>query len=88
MKHKDKIYHFAVCLALSLYRADVAITAAITKEYADSKAYGNRWSWGDIAADTAGIVLGVLIRCLFYHFKILQDGEISSCFDSIFQFAT
>lgn len=31
------------------------------KEYGDSRAPGNAWSWGDLAADVAGAAVG----CLF-----------------------
>lgn len=84
MKHKDKVYHFLACYVLSLYSIDVAITAALVKEYADSKAYGNSWSWGDILADVAGIIAGRLTRFLLHHFNILHYGEITSYIHSIF----
>lgn len=37
----------------------------IGKEYGDSKAQGNCWSWGDIVADEAGAVLGAALVTLF-----------------------
>jgi uncharacterized protein YfiM (DUF2279 family) len=36
----------------------------LAKEYGDSKAYGNYWSWWDILADVLGIILGTVIRVL------------------------
>ena len=61
---KDKLLHALICFILAIYSIDVALTAAITKEYADSKAYGNKWSWGDIGADIVGIIIGRLLRGL------------------------
>lgn len=45
-----------------------AVGASLGKEYGDSQAKNNYWSWGDIVADCIGIVTGVgvayLIRLL------------------------
>lgn len=38
-----------------------ATACGLGKEYGDSKAYGNTWSWPDIAADVAGAVIGSLV---------------------------
>ena len=38
------------------FMAGMAI--GVGKEYGDSCAPGNRWSWGDIAADAAGAAAG------------------------------
>lgn len=38
-----------------------ATACGLGKEYGDSKAYGNTWSWPDIAADMAGAVVGSLL---------------------------
>lgn len=37
-----------------------ATACGIGKEYGDSKAHGNTWSWSDLAADIAGAVVGCL----------------------------
>ena len=36
-----------------------SIGASIGKEYGDSQAKNNYWSWGDIIADSVGIIVGV-----------------------------
>jgi uncharacterized membrane protein len=64
LKGKDKLYHFSVCFVIALYSTEAAFAAALAKEYGDSKAYGNFWSWWDIVADTLGIILGTVIRVL------------------------
>ena len=64
---KDKILHFTACLIPSLtglYGATFAAGLAIGKEYGDSKATGNYWSWGDLLADGLGIVMGLIINFL------------------------
>ncbi len=60
--YSDKAKHFAACFILSLYRVDVAFTAGITKEYADSQAKDNKWCWWDIMWDAIGIIAGYLTR--------------------------
>ena len=35
-----------------------ALACGIGKEYGDSKAHGNTWSWPDLAADAAGAFVG------------------------------
>lgn len=37
-----------------------AAACGIGKEYGDSKAHGNLWSWPDLAVDLAGAVIGSL----------------------------
>lgn len=37
----------------------MAMGLGIGKEYGDSKAKGNAWSWGDILADALGTIVGV-----------------------------
>lgn len=64
LKGKDKLYHFSVCFVIALYSTEAAIVGALAKEYGDSKAYGNTWSWADILADVLGIILGTVIRVL------------------------
>jgi len=62
---KDKILHFAACLIPSLaglYGASFAAGLAIGKEYGDSKAAGNAWSWSDLLSDGLGILTGLLIH--------------------------
>lgn len=61
---KDKLYHAAACLAISLVDTEAAMAAALAKEYGDMKARGNHWCWWDIAADSIGIVIGTAIRLL------------------------
>ena len=64
LKGKDKLYHFSVCFVIALYSTEAAFAAALAKEYGDSKAYGNTWSWADILADVLGVILGTVIRVL------------------------
>lgn len=35
-----------------------ALACGIGKEYGDSKAHGNTWSWPDLTADAAGAFVG------------------------------
>ena len=70
---KDKILHFSVnavatLASLVLYRINpmllipmLAVGLSLGKEYGDSKAVGNSWSWGDIIADLLGIAVVVAI---------------------------
>lgn len=37
-----------------------ALGCGLGKEYGDSKAHGNTWSWADIAADLLGAAVGSL----------------------------
>lgn len=71
--NKDKLLHFGVNFVVGLTAViswQFAIGAcgglSIGKEYGDSKAKGNKWSWMDIVADaigaTFGIGIGILIR--------------------------
>ena len=43
-----------------------ALGLGLGKEYGDSKATGNTWSWEDIVADCIGIVIGGLLVLLLY----------------------
>lgn len=61
---KDKVKHMFACLIIAIYSTEAAITAAITKEYADSNAKGNHWCWWDLVADAVGIAIGTAIRVL------------------------
>jgi hypothetical protein len=70
----DKIKHFIVCLALTLFNAEIAIfgysvllpgwqmavIAGVGKELYDIKRTG--FDWKDLIADGAGIVAGLIIR--------------------------
>ena len=62
--HKDKLYHFGICFVVSILNPWLAVGLALGKEYGDSKARGNKWSWGDILADAIGVILGGLIGFL------------------------
>ena len=65
---KDKILHFSVCCFFSLFGFyGVAFSAglALGKEYGDSKASGNTWSWGDILADVLGCAVGFALGRLY-----------------------
>ena len=64
----DKIAHFGVNFILALtgffriwLAVGLCIGASIGKEYGDSKATGNKWSWGDILADMLGMGCGIAI---------------------------
>lgn len=70
---KDKILHFSVnvvatiasvvlyCINPILLVPMLAVGLSLGKEYGDSKAKGNYWSWGDIVADFLGIAVVVVI---------------------------
>lgn len=65
---KDKVLHFLVnlCLAMTGFfdywlAVGLCIGASFGKEYGDSKAIGNIWSWADILADMLGMGTGLLI---------------------------
>ena len=62
--HKDKLYHFGICFMVSIFNPWLAVGLALGKEYGDSKAQGNTWSWCDILADALGVILGGLIGIL------------------------
>ena len=64
---KDKIMHFAVCLAISMWSTEAAVGAALGKEYGDKNATGNHWCWLDLLADGIGIAIGTTIRVLIAH---------------------
>ena len=65
---KDKVLHFLVNLALAMtgffdywLAVGLCVGASLGKEYGDSKASGNVWSWTDILADMLGMGTGLLI---------------------------
>ncbi len=62
--HKDKLYHFGICFIVSIFNPWLAVGLALGKEYGDSKAQGNKWSWGDIMADGLGIACGIIIATM------------------------
>ena len=62
----DKALHFGVNVVLALlgiwyYSLGIGLSigASIGKEYGDSQASGNKWSWGDILADMLGVGVGL-----------------------------
>ena len=78
----DKFLHCSVCAGATLIVALgtffmgkwysiiagglFALGLGLGKEYGDSKASGNKWSWGDVVADCIGIILGGLLLLLVY----------------------
>lgn len=73
----DKFYHFGACFISSLFVGLVlgplsgfvsAMALGIGKEYGDSKAKGNEWSWGDIIADIVGAFVGAIIVLIVLSF--------------------
>ena len=61
----DYILHFGVCFLSSLTSYEgawAAFGASIAAEYKDAITPGNRWSWGDLFADGAGIAVGFVFR--------------------------
>lgn len=58
----DKFKHFAVCLVASILNPLFALGLAFGKEYGDSKAVGNKWSWLDILFDILGCAVGMAIH--------------------------
>ena len=65
----DKVLHFLVCFvvtfALSWVNVIIAIIFALIlsfyKEFMDMNEKGNYWSWGDILADSLGILTAVIL---------------------------
>lgn len=64
----DKLLHFGVNVVLALFGIwyyslgiGLSIGASLGKEYGDSKATGNKWSWSDIVADMLGLGVGLLL---------------------------
>lgn len=64
----DKALHFGVNVVLALFGiwyyslgVGLCIGASLGKEYGDSQATGNKWSWSDIVADMIGMGVGLLI---------------------------
>ena len=71
----DKLYHFAVNLALSLisilsfeFALGICIGASIGKEVGDEMAKGANWDWKDSALDLVADGLGMTIGFLFVRF--------------------
>lgn len=66
---KDKIQHSIVCCALVIIGARlniligvaIALLFAFGKEVWDGKQPANKFDWGDIMADSAGIIMGILL---------------------------
>lgn len=64
----DKRIHFAVCFAITLllfpligwWSIGTAVATGIGKELYDWRDYG-RFSWGDILADTIGVVVATIL---------------------------
>ena len=72
----DKLLHFGANVVLALFGIwyyslgiGLSIGASVGKEYGDSKASGNKWSWGDILADMLGMGCGIAIS--FGKWKII-----------------
>lgn len=67
----DKRLHFAVCFLITLllfpaikwWGAVAAIMAGVIKELFDFDDYGV-FSWGDILADTIGVIAGIILILL------------------------
>lgn len=59
---KDKIYHFAVCLALAFIYPLLAIVAAFSKEMYDATRPNNHFCIWDLTADFIGFVIGTSLH--------------------------
>ncbi len=71
----DKYLHFLACQMISFLTAKIvvpygwallvgfvtAVTVGLVKEFRDRRETGNMFSWGDIIADLAGAVVGVMM---------------------------
>lgn len=68
----DKLTHAIVCFMFCVSMGVAAsIAAALTKEASDwlykrNYSVGYGWDWYDVAADMAGIILGIAIRLLIF----------------------
>ena len=67
----DKVLHFGANFLMALtavisypFAVGLCIGASFGKEYGDSKASGNSWSWADILADMLGMGAGLLVSYL------------------------
>ena len=71
----DKVLHFLVCFvvtfALSWVNVIIAIIFALIlsfyKEFMDMNEKGNYWSWGDILADSLGILIAIFAYTLIVY---------------------
>ena len=64
----DKLMHAGANFLLSmtafwdvLFAIGLCLGASFGKEYGDSKASGNKWSWEDIIADLIGMGFGLFV---------------------------
>ena len=71
----DKVLHFLVCFvvtfALSWVNVIIAVIFALIlsfyKEFMDMNEKGNYWSWGDILADSFGILTAIFAYSLIVY---------------------
>lgn len=69
MIEKDKKQHFIMCAFASLLIGLInpmcgvcfGSGIGIGKEFGDSKAPGNSWSWSDLVADFLGVLAGFIV---------------------------
>lgn len=70
----DKYMHYSICITISIlfglfawwFGIIVAVGVGILKELTDLKDQQNFFSWGDIASDVAGAVVGALPHLLAF----------------------
>lgn len=71
-KHRDKFFlHYPICLLITLNCLMDTLSAAITaiiisvlKELYDKYVKNTYISWGDLLADSCGVLTGVILRLL------------------------
>ena len=66
----DKLKHFLICFLITFlipfpWGMAIALVMGIGKEIFDEWDYGG-FSWGDLAADGAGILLAICARSLIF----------------------
>lgn len=61
-KGSDKLKHMGVCFGVAVVSPEMAVGAAIGKEYGDYKARGNHWCWWDVFWDSVGIIAGSAVH--------------------------
>lgn len=87
---KDKVMHFSASAAAALMAGMAtsflgllpavlcgslfSLGLGLGKEYGDSRAPGNVWSWGDILADLLGVIAGDAVLFLL-HKVVLWPGR-------------
>ena len=76
-KKKHFVYSASATLLVGLinpiYGVCFGAGLGLGKEFGDSKALGNRWSWGDILADALGVAFGAVCSWSISYFCLFTN---------------